>query len=102
MHVAHRGSHFIRRGQLRSRHTGQQKDGQAKHEQRHCLSHFSLLKHISRMMKRQSFLKAEDATLAAENQGLILIWGARSGEGTILLTDVVFVSSTLSSMGTLY
>ena len=54
------------------------------------------------MMKRQSFLKAEDATLAPGNQGLILIWGTRSGEGTIPLTDVVFVSSTLSSMGTLY
>src|SRR5882762_10398144 len=102
MHVAHRGTHFIRRGQLRSRHTGRQKDGQAKHKHRHCISHFSLLKRISRMMKRQSFLKAEDATLAPGNQGLILNWGTRSSGGTILLPDVVFVSSTLSSMGTLY
>ena len=54
------------------------------------------------MMKRQSFLKAEDATLAPGNQGLILIWGTRSGEGTIALTDVVFVSSTLSSIEFLY
>jgi len=54
------------------------------------------------MMKRQSFLKAEDATLAPGNQGLILIWGTRSGEGTIALTDVVFASSTLLSIGFLY
>jgi hypothetical protein len=54
------------------------------------------------MMKRQSFLKAEDATLAPGNQGLILIWGARSSGGTILLTDVGFVSATLSSIEFLY
>ncbi len=53
-------------------------------------------------MKCQSFLKAEDATLAAENQGLILNWGTRSRGGTILLTDVVFASSTLSSIEFLY
>jgi hypothetical protein len=54
------------------------------------------------MMKRQSFLKAEDATLAPGNQALILNWGTGSRGGTILLTDVVFVSSTLSSIEFLY
>jgi hypothetical protein len=54
------------------------------------------------MMKRQSFLKAEDATLPPGNQGLILIGGMRNGGGTIPLTEDVFVLSTLSSIRTLH
>jgi hypothetical protein len=53
-------------------------------------------------MKRESFLKAEDATLPPGNQGLILIWGTRNGGSTIALTEDAFVLSTLLSKGTLY
>src|SRR5260370_10506122 len=69
MHVAHGYAYFIRGGQLRPRFTRQQKCRETQHKQYDCLSHFSLLRLLPRMMKHDSFLKAEDATLPHGNQG---------------------------------